>query len=143
MRKTDKSAKQNKPPKAKVEGGGIGTLKPTKEEIAENRKILKHAQKLAKNKKIIRIPQGYSTEFEKMKAEINARKKKKNCGLEMDKKYISELLEKRKRLRNFIKFPYQYEELNENLEDKVKKSKTDLNFIQKEIDKFYKKKIAH
>ena len=60
----------------------------------------------------------------------------------MDKKYISELLEKRKRLRNFIKFPYQYEELNENLEDKVKKAKTDLNFIQKEIDKFYKKKIA-
>ena len=60
----------------------------------------------------------------------------------MDKKYISELLEKRKRLRNFIKFPYQYEELNENLEDKVKKAKTDLNFIQKEINKFYKKKIA-
>ena len=57
----------------------------------------------------------------------------------MDKKYISELLEKRKRLRNFIKFPYQYEELNENLEEKVKKAKTDLNFIQKEIDKFYKK----
>ena len=25
MRKTDKSAKLNKPPKAKVEGGGIGT----------------------------------------------------------------------------------------------------------------------
>ena len=57
----------------------------------------------------------------------------------MDKKYISVLLEKRKRLRNFIKFPYQYEELNENLEEKVKKAKTDLNFIQKEIDKFYKK----
>ena len=57
----------------------------------------------------------------------------------MDKKYISELLEKRKRLRNFIKFPYQYEELNENLEEKVKKAKTDLNLIQKEIDKFYKK----
>lgn len=57
----------------------------------------------------------------------------------MDKKYISELLEKRKRLRNFIKFPYQYEELNENLEEKVNKAKTDLNFIQKEIDKFYKK----
>ena len=36
MRKTDKSAKLNKPPKAKVEGGGIGTLKQTKEEIAEN-----------------------------------------------------------------------------------------------------------
>ena len=77
MRKTDKSAKLNKPPKAKVEGGGIGTLKPTKEEIAENKKILKYAQKLAKNKKIIRVPQGYSTEFEKMKAENNARKKKK------------------------------------------------------------------
>ena len=61
----------------------------------------------------------------------------------MDKKYISELLEKRKRLRNFIKFPYQYEELNENLEDKVKKAKTDLNFIQKEIDKFYKKKFQN
>ena len=60
----------------------------------------------------------------------------------MDKKYISELLEKRKRLRNFIKFPYQQEELNENLEEKVKKAKTDLNFIQKEIDKFYKKKFS-
>ena len=60
----------------------------------------------------------------------------------MDKKYISELLEKRKRLRNFIKFPYQYEELNENLEEKVNKAKFDLNFIQKEIDKFYKKKFA-
>ena len=77
MRKTDKSAKLNKPQKAKVEGGGIGTLKLTKEEIAENKKVLKHAQKLAKNKKIIRVPQGYSTEFEKMKAEINTRKNKK------------------------------------------------------------------
>ena len=85
MRKTDKSAKQNKPPKANVEGGGIGTLKPTKEELAENRKILKHAQKLAKNKKIIRVPQGYSLEFEKMKAEINARKKKKNKSYENNK----------------------------------------------------------
>jgi len=61
----------------------------------------------------------------------------------MDKKYISELLEKRKRLRNFIKFPYQYENIDENLEDKVKKAKTDLNFIQKEIDKFYKKKFSN
>ena len=77
MRKTDKSAKLNKPPKAKVEGGGIGTLKPTKEEIAENKKILKHAQKLAKNKKILKLPSGFSYEFEKMKSEINARKKKK------------------------------------------------------------------
>ena len=78
MRKSDKSAKLNKPPKAKVEGGGIGTLKQSKEEIAENKKILKHAQKLAKNKKILKLPSGFSYEFEKMKAEVNARKKKKN-----------------------------------------------------------------
>lgn len=77
MRKTDKSAKLNKTPKAKVDGGGIGTLKQSKEEIAENNKILKHAKKLAKNKKIIRLPQGFCYEFEKMKAEINARKNKK------------------------------------------------------------------
>ena len=77
MRKTDKRAKLNKPPKAKVEGGGIGTLKPTKEEIAENRKVLKLAQKLAKNKKIIILHQGFSYDFEKMKAEMNARKNKK------------------------------------------------------------------
>ena len=81
MRKTDKSAKLNKPPKAKVEGGGIGTLKQSKEEIAESRKVLKHAQKLAKNKKIIRLSQGFCYEFEKMKAEINARKNKKNAIL--------------------------------------------------------------
>ena len=78
MRKTDKSAKLNKPPKSKVDGGGIGTLKPTKEEIAENKKVLKHAQKLAKNKKIIRLPQGFCYEYEKMKAEVTARKNKKN-----------------------------------------------------------------
>ena len=77
MRKTDKAARTNKPQKAKVEGGGIGTLKPTKEELAENRKVLKLAQKLAKNKKIIRLSQGFSYDFEKMKAEINARKNKK------------------------------------------------------------------
>ena len=77
MRKTDKRAKLNKPPKAKVEGGGIGTLKPTKEELAENRKVLKLAQKQAKNKKIVRLPQGFCYEFEKMKAEINKRKNKK------------------------------------------------------------------
>ena len=77
MRKTDKAAKQNKPPKAKVEGGGIGTLNPTKEELSENRKTLKNAQKLAKNKKIIKLPSGFSWEFEKIKAEINARKNKK------------------------------------------------------------------
>ena len=77
MRKTDKAAKLNKPPKAKVEGGGIGTLKPTKEEIAENRKVLKHAQKLAKNKKIIKLPPGFSWEFEKFKKE---QKKRKNSA---------------------------------------------------------------
>ena len=77
MRKTDKSAKLNKPPKAKVEGGGIGTLKPTKEEIAENRKILKHAQKLAKNKKILKLTSGFSYEFEKFKKE---QKKRKNSA---------------------------------------------------------------
>ena len=77
MRKTDKSAKLNKPPKAKVEGGGIATLKPTKEELAENRKVLKLAQKLAKNKDVLKLKQGFSYEFEKMKAEINARKNKK------------------------------------------------------------------
>ena len=78
MRKTDKSAKQNKPPKAKVDGGGIGTIKLSKEEIAENKKVLKNAQKLAKNKKIIRLPQGFSYEYNNMKAEITARKNKKN-----------------------------------------------------------------
>ena len=60
MRKTDKAAKLNKPPKAKVEGGGIGTLKPTKEELAENRKVLKHAKKLDKNKDVLKLPQGFS-----------------------------------------------------------------------------------
>ena len=77
MRQTDKRAKLNKPPKAKVEGGGIGTLKPTKEEIAENKKILKHAQKLAKSKDVKKLEQGFSYSWEKMKAEVNARKKKK------------------------------------------------------------------
>ena len=77
MRKTDKSAKLNKPPKSKVEGGGIGNLKQSKEEIAENRKVLKNAQKLAKNKKIIRLPSGFSYDFEKIKAEVTARKNKK------------------------------------------------------------------
>ena len=77
MRKTDKAAKQNKPSKSKVEGGGIGTLKPTKEDIAENRKVLKHAQKLAKNKKILKLPSGFSYEFEKFKKE---QKKRKNSA---------------------------------------------------------------
>lgn len=40
----------------------------------------------------------------------------------MDKKYISDLLEKRKRLRNFIKFPYQYEKIDKYFK-KLKKQK--------------------
>ena len=65
MRKTDKSAKLNKPSKSKVEGGGIGTLKQSKEELAES-------------KKIIRLPSGFSYDFLKLKAEVTARKNKKN-----------------------------------------------------------------
>ena len=78
MRKTDKASRTNKPQKSNLSGGGIGTLKQSKEELAENKKVLKHAQKLAKNKKIIRLPKGFCYEFEKMKAEVNARKNKKN-----------------------------------------------------------------
>ena len=77
MRKTDKASRTNKPIKSNLSGGGIGTLKQSKEELAESKKVLKTAQKLAKNKKIIRLPQGFCYDFEKMKAEINARKKKK------------------------------------------------------------------
>lgn len=77
MRKTDKSAKLNKPPKAKIEGGGIGTLQPTKEELAEAKELLQHVKKLAKNKNVLKLKQGFSFEFEKIKAEINARKTKK------------------------------------------------------------------
>ena len=57
----------------------------------------------------------------------------------MDKKYISDLLEKRKRLRNFIKFPYQYEKIDEDLEEKEINAKSQLIIIQKEIDKYFKK----
>ena len=75
MRKTEKSAKLNKPPKAKVEGGGIGTLQPTKEELEESRKVLELAQKLAKNKNVKKLKQGFSFEFEKFKKEQKKRKK--------------------------------------------------------------------
>jgi len=78
MRKTDKAARTNKPQKSNLSGGGIGTLKQSKEELAESKKVLKTAQKLAKNKKIIRLPQGFCYEYEKMKAEVTARKNKKN-----------------------------------------------------------------
>ena len=78
MRKTDKAARTNKPQKSNLSGGGIGTLKPTKEELAESKKVLKTAQKLAKNKKIIRLPSGFSYDFLKLKAEVTTRKNKKN-----------------------------------------------------------------
>ena len=77
MRKTDKASRTNKPQKSNLSGGGIGTLKQSKEELAESKKVLKHAQKLSKNKKIVRLPQGFCYEFDKMKAEINKRKNKK------------------------------------------------------------------
>ena len=77
MRKTDKSAKLNKTPKAKVDGGGIGTLKQSKEELSNAEKQLKIAKKLAKGKSVVFLKQGYSRESEKMFAEVNARKKKK------------------------------------------------------------------
>ena len=55
MRKTDKASRTNKPIKSNLSGGGIGTLKQSKEELAESKKVLKTAQKLAKNKKIISL----------------------------------------------------------------------------------------
>ena len=74
MRKTDKAARTNKPQKSNLSGGGIGTLKQSKEELAESKKVLKTAQKLAKNKKIIKLPSGFSYEFEKFKKEQKKRK---------------------------------------------------------------------
>ena len=75
MRKTDKAARLNKPPKAKVEGGGIGTLKQSKEELENGKKVLKSAKKLDKNKIVVRLKQGFSYEFEKFKKEQKKRKK--------------------------------------------------------------------
>ena len=81
MRKTDKAAKQNKPSKSKVEGGGVGTLKQSKEEINNAEIQLEIAKKLAKGKGVVFLKQGYSRESEKMKAEVTARKNKKNAIL--------------------------------------------------------------
>ena len=81
MRKTDKSAKLNKPPKSKVDGGRIGTLKQSKEEINNAEIQLEIAKKLAKGKGVVFLKQGYSRESEKMKAEVTARKNKKNAIL--------------------------------------------------------------
>ena len=78
MRKTDKQNRKNKPSDLnKIDGNKISTLKLSNEELEESKKVLKIAKKQAKNKKIVRLPQGFCYEFEKMKAEINARKKKK------------------------------------------------------------------
>ena len=81
MRKTDKAAKQNKPSKSKVEGGGVGTLKQSKEEINNAEIQLEIAKKLAKGKGVVFLKQGYSRESEKIKAEVTARKNKKNAIL--------------------------------------------------------------
>ena len=67
MRKTDKAARTNKPPKISVNGGSIGTLKQSKEELENAKKVVKIAQKMSKNKKIIKLPSGFSYEFEKFK----------------------------------------------------------------------------
>ena len=75
MRKTDKQNRKNKPSDLnKIDGNRLGTLKLSNEELEESKKVLKIAKKQAKNKKIIRVPQGFCYEFEKMKAEINKRK---------------------------------------------------------------------
>lgn len=79
MRKADKQNRKNKPSDLnKINGNRLGTLKLSNEELEESKKVLKIAQKQAKNKKIVRLPQGFCYEFEKMKAEINKRKNKKN-----------------------------------------------------------------
>ena len=75
MRKTDKSAKINKPPKTNLSGGGIGTLKQSKEELAESKKVVKTAQKMSKNKKIIKLPSGFSYDFFKIESGSNCTKK--------------------------------------------------------------------
>ena len=46
MRKTDKSSRTNKPPKISVNGGSIGTLKQSKEELENAKKVVKTAQKM-------------------------------------------------------------------------------------------------
>ena len=76
MRKTDKLSRTNKPHKISVNGGSIGTLKQSKEELENAKKIVKIAQKMPENKKFIRLPTGFSYAFEKFKKEQI--KKKKN-----------------------------------------------------------------
>ena len=78
MRKTDKAARTNKPKKSNLSGGGVGTLKQSKEEINNAEIQLEIAKKLAKGKGVVFLKQGYSRESEKMKEEVTARKNKKN-----------------------------------------------------------------
>lgn len=79
MRKADKQNRKNKPSDlTKIDGNRLGTLKLSNEELEESKKVLKKAKKQSKNKKIVKLPQGFCYEFEKMKAEINKRKNKKN-----------------------------------------------------------------
>lgn len=86
MRKSDKQNRKNKPSDLnKIDGNRLGTLKQCNEELEESKKVLKIAQKQAKNKKIVRLPQGFCYEFDKMKAEINKRKNKKNKSNERNK----------------------------------------------------------
>ena len=76
MRKTDKAARLNKPQTPKVLGGGkLGTLKQSKEELENGKKVLKSAKKLDKNKNVVRLKQGFSYEFEKFKEEQKKHKK--------------------------------------------------------------------
>ena len=75
MRKTDKQNRKNKPSDLnKIDGNRLGTLKPTKEELANSEELLKYAKKLEINQDVKKVKQGFSYEFEKMKAEINKRK---------------------------------------------------------------------
>ena len=46
MRKTDKAARTNKPAKISVNSGSIGTLKQSKEELENAKKVVKTAQKM-------------------------------------------------------------------------------------------------
>ena len=78
MRKTDKQNRKNKPSDLnKIDGNRLSTLKLSNEELEESKKVLKIAQKQAKNKKIIKLPSGFSYEFEKFKKE---QKKRKNSA---------------------------------------------------------------
>ena len=78
MRKSDKQNRKNKPSDLnKIDGNRLGTLKLSNEELEESKKVLKKAKKQAKNKKIVRLPQGFSYGWEKFQKEQKKRKNKK------------------------------------------------------------------